>query len=85
MSEVDTLQGAPEGMTSEFLPQNRLETDQPKTLMEWHELDCRKFIEGQKKDGVADEDLITMEEVVAICKEVRAEIYAEEQALANNS
>jgi hypothetical protein len=55
------------------------ETDKPKTPMEWYEYDCRKFIEDQKHDGVPDDEIITIPEIVAICKEARAERYAEEQ------
>ena len=38
--------------------------------------DCHDLIEGQKQEGVADEDILTMAKVVAICKEARAERYA---------
>jgi hypothetical protein len=46
--------------------------------------DCRDLIEGQKQKRVPDEEILTMPQVVAISKEIRAEIYEEEQALANN-
>ena len=42
-------------------------------------LDCRDLIDGQRQDSVPDEEIMTMPEIVAICKEARAEIYEEEQ------
>ena len=41
--------------------------------------DCRDLIDGQRQDGVPDEEIMTMPEIVAICKEARAEVYEEEQ------
>ena len=41
--------------------------------------DCRDLIDGQKQDSVPDEEIMTMPEIVAICKEARAEVYEEEQ------
>jgi hypothetical protein len=85
MTAVQTLQ-APKAKrkTVGIAPPSQIETEKPKTWQEWSDLDSRLFIENQRQDGVPEEDIITMAEVVAICKEVRAEIYAEEQALANN-
>ena len=41
--------------------------------------DCRDIIDGQRQDSVPEEEIMTMPEIVAICKEARAEIYEEEQ------
>ena len=81
-----------------FVPQNRSKTNEemPRELYEQFCrvcrncrictvcYDCRVLIEGQKQEGVPDEDVLTMAQVAAICKEARAEVYAEEQARANN-
>ena len=89
-----------ERLTDGFVPQNRIEINESEeTSPDWQECwcrdcyydpdccvrpDCHLLIEGQKQQGVPDEEILTMAQVVAICKEVRAEIYAEEQALANS-
>ena len=99
MTIVETLQ-APQTkrLTKSFAPQRQSETDKDMP-QEWHDQycrdcrnchncsvyrDCYDLIEGQKQDGVPDAEILTMAQVVAICKEVRAEIYAEDQALANS-
>ena len=41
--------------------------------------DCRDLIDGQRQDGVPDEEILTMPEIVAICKEARAERYERNQ------
>jgi len=58
---------------------NRIEPDEPESLAQRYNRFCREFIECQKQDGTPDDELITMQEIVAICKEARAEIYAEQQ------
>ena len=99
MTAVETLQ-APKAkrLPDGFVPQNQSKTNEemPQELYDQfcrdcHYYpdclvcyDCRVLVEGQKQEGVPDEDILTMAQVVAICKEARAEIYAEEQALANN-
>ena len=40
----------------------------------------REIVEWRKSQGLPEEDDITMEEIVVIVKEARAEVYAEEQA-----
>ena len=98
MTAVQTLQ-APKAkrLPDGFAPQSRRKTNEemPQELYEQFcrvcrncrictvFYDCRVLIEGQKQEGVPEEDIITMAEVVTICKEARAERYAEEQALAN--
>ena len=64
-----------ERQSRSFAPQNFKESEKPKTMQEWSDYDNRLFIENQRQDGVPEEDIITMAEVVAICKEVRAERY----------
>jgi|GEM_PF-1525279 len=99
MTAVETMQ-APKAkrLTDGITPQRRSETDKdmPQELYDQYCRNCRNYrncsvcrdcqclIEGQKQEGVPDEEILTMAQVVAICKEVRAEIYAEEQALANS-
>jgi hypothetical protein len=41
--------------------------------------DCRDLIDGQRQDSVPEEDIITMPEIVVICKEARAERYERKQ------
>jgi hypothetical protein len=41
--------------------------------------ECRDLIDGQRQDGVPDEEILTMPEIVAICKEARAERYERNQ------
>ena len=80
-------------LTGGFAPQSRGETDEemPQELYDQYCrnccyypdcpvcYDCRDLIEGQKQKGVPDEEILTMAQVVAICKEVRAERYAKQQ------
>ena len=69
-------------LLADAAPQNLVETAAPETSLEWHERYeqyCRDFIENQKQDGTPDEELVTVPEIVAICKEVRAERYAKKQ------
>ena len=60
-----------------------MESDNQETLLDWHRRWCRQVDEHQTQDGTFN-DPPSMEEIVAICKEVRAEIYAEEQKAASN-
>jgi len=78
MTAVQTLQPT-KAKRGSFTPPKLSETEKPKTPEEWCDLDNRLFIENQRQGGVPEEDIITMAEVVAICKEARAERYAEEQ------
>jgi hypothetical protein len=79
MTAIQTLRDPQrERLVDDLASQNRSDTVKPKTPLEWHDRFCREFIEHQKQDGTPDEELITMEEIVAICKEARAELYEEE-------
>ena len=94
MTAVETLQ-APKAkrLPKSFAPQSRSKTDEEMPQELYDQFcrvcryypdcrgcyDCRVLIEGQKQDGVPDEEVLTMAQVVAICKEVRAERYAKKQ------
>jgi hypothetical protein len=56
-----------------------VETGKPKMSMDLYDKECREFIEEQKQNGVPDDEIITIQEIVAICKEVRAERNAKKQ------
>ena len=59
--------------------QSQDETD-GETPLEWYRRWCRESAERQEQEGpFCDEPPLTMEEIVAICKEVRAGRYAKEQ------
>jgi len=91
MTAVETLQ-APKAKRS-TVPKSRSDTDEemPRELYDQFCsvcrynpdclvcYDCRDLIEGQKQKGVPDEEILTMAQVVSICKEVRAERYAKKQ------
>jgi sulfatase maturation enzyme AslB (radical SAM superfamily) len=97
MTAVETLQ-APKTKRLP-VPQSRIEIDEVMP-QEWRDKfcrtcrylhncggcrDCRDLIEGQKMKGVPDEEILTTADVVALCKEIRAELYEEEQQkIANN-
>jgi hypothetical protein len=59
-------------------PQSQIETDE-ETPLQWFRRWSRESAERRKQAGLPEESSITMEEIVAICKEARAERYAEEQ------
>ena len=44
----------------------------------------RLATEWQRQEGFLDEEPLSMEEIVAICKEARAEMYEDEQKIASN-
>ena len=91
MTAVQTLRDPKaERLTGDFAQQGRIEAVK-EMPQEWYDQycrdcrndrncgvcrDCHDLIEGQKQEGVPDEDILTMDKVVAICKEARAERYA---------
>jgi hypothetical protein len=80
MTAVQTLRDTKaECLTDNFAPQDQVEFDEPETPLEWYERWCRRADEHQRQAGLLDEKPLSMEEIVAICKEVRAERYAREQ------
>jgi hypothetical protein len=72
-----------ERLRSKPMPQNFIEEEESETLQEWYRRWCRECDERREQRILAGEldgdEEITMEEIVAICKEARAERYAEEQ------
>ena len=92
MSAVKTLQirivnPMAERLIDDLASQHMIEIDEQEISCDETPLDryrrwCRESNERRKQAGLPDESPITMEEIVAICKEVRAEMY-EEQKIAN--
>ena len=79
MTAIQTLRDPKaERLTRDFAPQGQIETDK-ETPQEWYKSWCCRMDEWQKRQGFFEEEPLSMEEVVAICKEVRAERYAEKQ------
>jgi len=63
-------------------PQNTVEAEETETALDRYRRWCRECderYEQRKRAGLIEEPELTMEEIVAICKEARAERYAEEQ------
>ena len=83
MSTTQTLREPKKRRRSSSAPQNFVEADKPETAQEWYRRWCREVDEWQKQQGLREEDMPTMDEIVAIVKEVRAEMYAEEQEQKN--
>ena len=74
-----------ERLTSDFSLPSRIETEETETTpLEQYRRWCHEATERNRLSGLPDESSLTMGEIVAICKEVRAEMYEEEQKLANN-
>ena len=94
MSVVKTLQirivnPMAERLIDDLASQNLIEIDEPEisgeeTPREWFRRWSREVTEWQRQEGFLDEEPLSMEEIVAICKEARAEMYEEEQKIANN-
>ena len=93
MSVVKTLQirivnPMVERLIDDLASLDLIEIDGPEiadeeTPLEWYTRWCRKVNEREKRDGTYDLESPTMEEIVAICKEARAEMYEKEQKFAN--
>jgi len=81
MTAIQTLRDPKaERLPGDFALRNRIDIDEPEeTLQEWYRRWCREVDEREKRDGSFDREPPTMEEIVAIVKEVRAEMYEEEQ------
>ena len=61
-------------------PQNTIKVDKQETPLESYRRWCRECDERRKREGPPYEDPpLSMEEIVAIVKEARAERYAEKQ------
>ena len=81
MTAVQTLrEPKAERLLGEPVPPNRMKIDEPEeTPLEWYRRWCREVTEWQEQQGLLDEEPPSMEEIVAICNEVRAERYARKQ------
>jgi len=67
-------------------PQKLAESEEQETAQEWYRRWCRECDERREREGPPYPDPPpTMEEIVAIIKEVRAEMYAEEQERKNTA
>jgi len=84
MTAVQTLQPKARRLTDVPPPEPSVETDEPETALDRYRRWCRSCDERRKQRGTQyEESPPTMEEIVAIVKEVRAEMYAEEQEQKN--
>jgi len=72
-----------ERLRSSLAPQNFVEAVKTLSPLEKFERLGREIDERRKREGLTEDDEITEEEIVAICKEARAERYAEEQKQKN--
>ena len=81
MTAIQTLRDPKtERLIDKRTPQTRIDIDEPQeTPLEWYRRWCRECDERRKLSGLPDESPLTMEEIVAICKEARAERYAKKQ------
>jgi hypothetical protein len=89
MSAVKTLQirivnPMAERLIDDLASQNMIEIDEPETTCEetpreWFRRWSREVTEWQRQEGLLDEEPLSMEEIVAICKEARAERYERNQ------
>ena len=70
---------------SNAIQRDVVEAEEPETAQEWYRRWSREVDEWQKQQGLREEDMPTMDEIVAICKEARAERYAEEQERKNTA
>ena len=84
MSTIQTIrEPMAERLRSNSAPQNASEFEKSLTPRERFTLLGQRIAERRKRQGLPEESDITMEEVVAIVKEARAERYAEEQKQKN--
>jgi hypothetical protein len=74
-------------VSQNFIPPNLIEDEEPETRLEWFDRWCRESDERRARGEAPpyDDPPLSMEEIVAMCKEVRAEMYAEEQERKNAS
>ena len=81
MTTVQTLrEPKAERLIDDPVSQNRIDAGEPESFAEWYERWCRECAERREREGPPYEDPpLSMEEIVAICKEVRAERCAKKQ------
>jgi hypothetical protein len=84
MTAVQTLREPKAERFDSLVSQSQIEVDEPETPLEQYRRWCRESNERQQREGPFDEEPLTMEEIVAIIKEVRAEMYEEGQKIANS-
>jgi hypothetical protein len=72
-----------ERLRSKPAPQSKIEIDEPEKSQGWFRRWRLEVDERERREGTFDMEQPTMEEIVAVCKEVRAEMYAEEQERKN--
>ena len=84
MTTLQTLREPKAGrLRGDLASQNLIEPDEPGTPLERYDRWCHEVSEREKRDGTFDVEPPTMEEIVAIVKEARAERYAKEQKQRN--
>ena len=70
---------------SSSAPQSTVEVEESLTPRGRFRLLGRRIAERRRLAGLPEETDLTMDEIVAICKEARAERYAEEQKQKNST
>jgi hypothetical protein len=87
MSTLQTLrEPKAERLRSNLAQRNPVEIDEPETRLDRYRRWCRECAERREREGPPYEDPpLSMEEIVAIVKEARAERYAEKQKNADYS
>ena len=85
MTAVQTLrEPKAKRATDDFAPQNLVETDEPETSLDRYRRWRLAADERDRLRGPSEEPPLTMDEIVAIVKEVRAERYAKKQKNSNS-
>ena len=80
MSTMQTLrEPKAQRLRSDPVPQNIVEEDKSEPYLTPHKRWCLEQDAKLVMEGQTGEPLLTLKEIVAICKEARAEVYAEEQ------
>jgi len=80
MTALQTLRDPKaERLTDDFTPKGWVEPEEPETPLDRYDRWSREATERHRQSGLPDESPLTMEEIVAICNEVRAERYAKQQ------
>jgi len=85
MSTIQTLREPKKRRRSSSVPQSTVEVEEPLTPREKFRLLGQRIAERRRSAGLPEETDLTMDEIVAICKEARAERYAEEQKQKNST
>jgi hypothetical protein len=90
--QIRILDPQAEHVIADLASRDYIEVDKPEeidgtgeTPLEWYDRWGRECAERRKLNGLPEESDITMEEIVAIVKEARAERYAREQTQKNST